>query len=50
MNVVTLNNGIRMPQLGFGVFKVEDDQATTAVKNALQVGYRSIDTAMYYQK
>ena len=49
MNVVTLNNGIRMPQLGFGVFKVEDDQATTAVKNALQVGYRLIDTAMYYQ-
>ena len=49
MNVVTLNNGIRMPQLGFGVFKVEDDQATTAVKNALQVGYRSIDTAMYYK-
>ena len=32
MNVVTLNNGIRMPQLGFGVFKVEDDQATSCSK------------------
>lgn len=49
MNIVTLNNGVQMPQLGFGVFKVEDDQATEAVKKALQVGYRSIDTAMIYK-
>ena len=49
MNIVTLNNGVQMPQLGFGVFKVEDDQATAAVKKAIQVGYRSIDTAMIYK-
>lgn len=49
MNDVTLNNGLKMPQLGFGVWQVEDDQATTAVAKALEVGYRSIDTAMIYQ-
>jgi diketogulonate reductase-like aldo/keto reductase len=38
-----------MPQLGFGVWQVEDDEATTAVSKALEVGYRSIDTAMIYQ-
>lgn len=38
-----------MPQLGFGVWKVENDQATEAVSKALEVGYRSIDTAMIYQ-
>ncbi|GAA0327148.1 aldo/keto reductase [Bacillus carboniphilus] len=49
MKYVTLNNGLKMPQLGFGVWQVEDDQATTAVAKALEVGYRSIDTAMIYQ-
>src|SRR4051794_4415604 len=49
MNDVTLNNGLKMPQLGFGVWQVEDDQATVAVTKALEVGYRSIDTAMIYQ-
>lgn len=49
MNYVTLNNGLEMPQLGFGVWQVEDDQATTAVAKALEVGYRSIDTAMIYK-
>ncbi|SEO12290.1 Aldo/keto reductase [Amphibacillus marinus] len=49
MNLVTLNNGIKMPQLGFGVFKVENEQATQAVATALEVGYRSIDTAMIYR-
>src|SRR5256885_8876548 len=37
-----------MPQLGFGVFKVPDDQAADAVRSALDVGYRSIDTAAAY--
>ncbi|WP_078553465.1 aldo/keto reductase [Bacillus alkalicellulosilyticus] len=47
---VTLNNGLSMPQLGFGVFKVEDGQvAVDAVKKAIEVGYRSIDTAAIYQ-
>ncbi|MEH7094398.1 aldo/keto reductase [Neobacillus vireti] len=49
MNFVTLNNGLKMPQLGYGVWQVEDDQAATAVKTAIEVGYRSIDTAMIYQ-
>jgi len=46
---VTLNNGVEMPQLGFGVFKVPDNQATDAVLAALEVGYRSIDTAALYR-
>lgn len=49
MEFVTLNNGLKMPQLGFGVWQVADDQATSAVAKALEVGYRSIDTAMIYK-
>ncbi|MFC0274032.1 aldo/keto reductase [Metabacillus herbersteinensis] len=49
MNFVTLNNDLKMPQLGFGVWQVEDDQATSAVAKALEVGYTSIDTAMIYK-
>ncbi|WP_223634507.1 aldo/keto reductase [Planococcus sp. 4-30] len=49
MDFITLNNGIKMPQLGFGVWQVEDDQATAAVAKALETGYKSIDTAMIYQ-
>jgi 2,5-diketo-D-gluconate reductase A len=45
---VTLNNGVRMPQLGFGVFQVGDDEARAAVVTALECGYRSIDTAALY--
>ncbi|MFE3199836.1 aldo/keto reductase [Embleya sp. NPDC055664] len=45
---VTLNNGVTIPQLGFGVFQVGDDEATAAVTNAIEVGYRSIDTAAIY--
>jgi len=45
---VTLGNGVRMPQLGFGVFQVADDEATAAVATALECGYRSIDTAALY--
>jgi 2,5-diketo-D-gluconate reductase A len=46
---VTLNNGVEMPQLGFGVFQVPDDETTAAVTAALEAGYRSIDTAAAYQ-
>ncbi|WP_223772396.1 aldo/keto reductase [Streptomyces huiliensis] len=46
---ITLNNGVRMPQLGYGVWQVPDDEATAAVTNALEAGYRSIDTAAVYQ-
>ncbi|MCU1515704.1 MAG: hypothetical protein JWQ75_425 [Pseudarthrobacter sp.] len=45
---VVLNNGVHMPQLGFGVFQVSDDDTTTAVSHALAAGYRSIDTAAIY--
>ncbi|GAA2991131.1 aldo/keto reductase [Streptomyces drozdowiczii] len=45
---ITLNNGVRMPQLGFGVFQVPDDETATAVGHALDAGYRSIDTAAVY--
>jgi 2,5-diketo-D-gluconate reductase A len=46
--VIELNNGVRMPQLGYGVFQVPDDETTAAVKAALEAGYRSIDTAAVY--
>ncbi|WP_163971796.1 aldo/keto reductase [Oceanobacillus halotolerans] len=49
MQFITLNNGIRMPQLGFGVWQVPNDEVTPAVEKALEVGYRSIDTAKVYQ-
>jgi 2,5-diketo-D-gluconate reductase A len=45
---ITLNNGVRMPQLGFGVFQVSDDDTSAAVSLALTAGYRSIDTAAIY--
>ncbi|MFC8225269.1 aldo/keto reductase [Streptomyces sp. NPDC057287] len=45
---VTLNNGVTIPQLGFGVFQVPDDETTAAVTAALEAGYRSIDTAAVY--
>ncbi|MFJ6527087.1 aldo/keto reductase [Streptomyces longwoodensis] len=45
---ITLNNGVEMPQLGFGVWQVADDEAERAVATALEAGYRSIDTAAIY--
>ena len=49
MKYVKLNNGIEMPMLGFGVFKVEDGQESIdSIKCALEAGYRSIDTATIY--
>ncbi|MFF0072964.1 aldo/keto reductase [Streptomyces sp. NPDC005494] len=45
---VTLNNGVTIPQLGFGVFQVPDDETAAAVSSALEAGYRSIDTAAVY--
>lgn len=43
-----LNNGIEMPLLGLGVFDMYGQEAETAVSNALEVGYRLIDTAAMY--
>ncbi|MFE6768178.1 aldo/keto reductase [Streptomyces fimicarius] len=45
---ITLNNGLDMPQLGFGVWQVPDDEAEKAVATAIETGYRSIDTAAIY--
>ncbi|SFI97741.1 Aldo/keto reductase [Amycolatopsis sacchari] len=45
---VKLNNGVEMPQLGYGVFQVPDDETRAAVAAALEAGYRSIDTATAY--
>lgn len=48
-NTVTLNNGVKMPWLGLGVFRVEDSpKLVDAVKNAIKNGYRSIDGAAIY--
>ncbi|WP_315370827.1 aldo/keto reductase [Paenibacillus xylanexedens] len=48
-DTTTLYNGVKMPWLGFGVFKVKDgDEVVHAVKTAIQAGYRSIDTAKAY--
>ncbi|MCW2752143.1 MAG: aldo/keto reductase, diketogulonate reductase [Aeromicrobium sp.] len=46
---VRLNTGAGMPQLGFGVFKVPNSETAAAVRSALEVGYRSIDTAAMYR-
>jgi len=45
---VTLNDGAAIPQLGFGVYKVDPDRTAAAVREALLVGYRHIDTAQMY--
>ncbi|GAA1973954.1 aldo/keto reductase [Microbacterium pumilum] len=49
MQTVTLNNGIEMPILGFGVYQVGPEETEAAVTAALAAGYRSIDTAAAYQ-
>jgi 2,5-diketo-D-gluconate reductase A len=48
MQKVRLNNGIEMPQLGFGVYQIGSIQCERCVSDALDVGYRSIDTAQVY--
>ena len=46
---VSLSDGTTIPQLGFGVWQVPDDEAQPAVEEALRLGYRMIDTAQMYQ-
>lgn len=48
MEYVTLNNGVKMPQEGYGVYQVPADDAERCVADALSVGYRMIDTAQAY--
>ncbi|MFC7625639.1 aldo/keto reductase [Microlunatus sp. GCM10028923] len=47
--VITLNNGVTIPQLGFGVYQVPPEQTREATLAALQIGYRHIDTAEMYR-
>lgn len=48
MEYVTLNNGIKIPQLGYGVYQVDAAERERCVLDAISVGYRSIDTAQAY--
>lgn len=48
MEYVTLNNGVRMPMLGFGVFQTPVDDTERCVREAIETGYRLIDTAQSY--
>jgi len=45
---VRLNNGVAVPQLGFGVFRIPEEATVRAVRAAIECGYRSIDTAALY--
>jgi 2,5-diketo-D-gluconate reductase A len=46
---IELNDGAQIPQLGFGVFQIDPDKTADAVRTALEIGYRHIDTAEMYQ-
>ena len=48
MEYVTLNNGVKMPILGYGVYQVTKEECERCVLDALKVGYRAIDTAQSY--
>lgn len=48
MEYVTLSNGVKMPMLGYGVYQVTQEECERCVLDALDVGYRSIDTAQAY--
>jgi 2,5-diketo-D-gluconate reductase A len=48
MEYVTLNNGVEMPILGFGVYQIPQEETKQAVLDAISVGYKSIDTAQSY--
>lgn len=47
--MIDLNDGTRIPQLGFGVFQIPPEETAAAVNTALDIGYRHIDTAQMYQ-
>lgn len=49
MQTKTLNNGLKIPQLGYGVWKIADDEAENTVQKAINAGYRLIDTAKIYK-
>lgn len=48
MEYVLLNNNVKMPKLGYGVFQVSNEECERCVLDAISVGYRAIDTAQSY--
>ena len=48
MNTIKLNNGVEMPLLGYGLFKIDPKESERCVRDALSLGYRMIDTAQFY--
>ena len=48
MEYVTLNNSVKMPKLGYGTYRLTSNHAVKCVAEALEIGYRHIDTAQYY--
>ena len=48
MEYVTLNNGVKMPKLGYGVYQTPPEESERCVLEAIETGYRSIDTAQAY--
>ncbi|MEC5119067.1 aldo/keto reductase, partial [Lactiplantibacillus plantarum] len=44
----TLNNGVKIPKLALGTWEIPDDQVAEAVRQAVKIGYRHIDTAQAY--
>lgn len=48
MEFVTLNNGVKMPMVGYGVYQIAPEDTERCVREAIEVGYRSIDTAWAY--
>lgn len=48
MEYITLSNGVKMPQLGYGVYQVSPEEGERCVSDALSVGYRMVDTAQAY--
>ena len=50
MEYISLNNGVKMPILGYGVYQVTKEECERCVLDALKVGYRAIDTAQSYFK
>ena len=48
MQYITLNNGVKMPQLGYGVYQTPPEETERCVSEAIEVGYRSLDTTQAY--
>ena len=48
METIRLNNGVDMPLLGYGMFKVDPKETERCLRDAISVGYRMIDTAQFY--